>query len=132
MEKIVVIEMPTAEKTREETAFYAEKLAREKAEKRAQESKKVFEEMPNFILFINECIETAKKQGKCFIKFNYRGSRYSYQKDSRCAYTFEGYPTSEHAEYIENLYKSLGFRAEVRHFCWCFNGYRDGEVTIYW
>lgn len=132
MERIVVIEMPTAEKTREETDFYADMLAHEKAEKRAQETKKVFEEMPNFILFINERIETAKRQGERHIKFSYRGARYSYQKDSRCAYTFDGYPNSDHAKYIENLYRSLGFRAEVRDILYCYNGYRDGEVTIYW
>jgi hypothetical protein len=124
--------MPTAEKTREETEFYADMLAREKAEKEAQNSKKVFEELPNFILFINERIETAKRQGERCIKFNYRGRNYSYQKDSRCAYTFDGYPTSEHAEYIEHLYKSLGFYAEVRHVWYCHNGYRDGEVIIRW
>lgn len=127
-----VIEMPDVNEVRAVSNLRREQLAQKRQAENNKKRMRADDDLPRFIHFINSKIDETKMDGRNSIRFSYNSEQWTF-KDPRCEFTFKGVPDYTHANFVENLYKALGFKGYVHNICCSTDrAYRDGEVYFYW
>ena len=130
--RVELITMPDVNDVRAVSTLRREELAhRAQAHSDAMDAKAT-QDLPRFIRFINQQIEEAKMAGLSCIQFSFNDEEWKV-KDSRCIFTLAGRFNHKHAEFLDKLYKSIGFKGWVQYLAPVHNRcYRSGCVYLYW
>ena len=130
--QIEIIEMPNVDEVRAVSAIRRQELAQQESARIDEMERKAAQDLPRLIRFINQQIEEAKMNGLSDIEFSFNDEEWKI-KDPRCIFTCKGRFDPSHAEFLNNLYKELGFKGWVNYYSYVNRlCYRSGSVHLFW